>query len=215
MARSRIGLARIGGDDQVICHRAGYSHVSPQSCLERHVRNEEACGQCTWHRRAQDAMCEALDLGPEQVYDLALDGRLGQCANPVIRPESLPDMNTAIVSEHQAEDVDKGKIVNSRVIFVNGKRIPQGQVIDFRQSGGMGERSLVLFFAATAFADAAVADISVDEYVIGRLHSRYEWSASDTKRFGDPMAQKITRRDKEFDVVGFRLFPVTEDSFSR
>lgn len=189
----------------------GYSSITPQACLEKHVRNEDACGRCNLHRLSSATMAEATDTDPDQVRQLALNGTLSQHSNPLVRPESLPDNKVVI-------DDEKGtKTMNTRIIFINGRRMPQGVIVDFRQAGGMAERSLVAFFLLAFFTDAKIdaKDIAIDEYVNGRLQTRYEWNSADQKTFGPAMPSKIQKQGKDIEVLGFRMFPISTDTYVR
>lgn len=206
--RTRV---RLGFDDTLICQRMGYSSLTPQACLDKHVRNDEACGDCRQHRLAAAHMAEATDSDPEHVYQLVRHGQLSQYGNPIVRPESLPDHKVVI-------DDEKGtKTMNTRIIFINGRRMPQGVIVDFKQAGGLAERSLVAFFVLAFFTDAKIEprDIAIDEYVNGRLQTRYEWSSSDKTQFGEPITSKINKAGKEIDVLGFRMYPIATDNYTR
>lgn len=210
----RRGRATLAYDDGIVCHRAGYSHLTPQACLERHVRNEDLCGTCRWHMVATDVMSEAMDSSPEEIVQITQSGNLGRHANPLIRPESRPDPEARAVLD--ADDCEKGKNVNTRVVFVNGRRIPQGVLVDFRSVGTLVERTLVAYFSKE-FVERGkgIMDLMIDEYINGRLQIRYEWRSDDKETFGEPMQTKYMKEGKEVDVVGYRLFSITSDSFTR
>ncbi len=195
----------------LVCPRMGYSSITPQMCLEKHVKTEEACGSCKLHRLAAAEMSEAIDSDPETLIELARNGTLSQHGNPLVRPESLPDNKVVI-------DDEKGtKTMNTRIIFINGRRMPQGVIVDFKQAGSLAERSLVAFFLIAFFTDAKIEarDISIDEYVNGRLQTRYEWSSLDKKQFGEAMTTKVQKSGKDIDVLAFRMYPISTDNYTR
>lgn len=163
------------------------------------------------HRTAVAVMAEALDADPEAVYQITRDGNIGKHSNPLIRQESRPD-------HHVVFDDEKGtKTMNTRILFINGKRMPQGVIADFKSSGGLAERSLMIFFLAAFIADSKIniKDIAVDEYYQGRLQTRYEWNSSDDKRFGPMMLTKVKKNKDELAAVCFRMVPINDDTFTR
>lgn len=195
----------------VVCHRAGYSSITPQTCIEKHVKNEEACGECRQSRVSLAVIADAADSDPETIIRIARNGDVSKISNPLIRKESLPDTNLVI-------DDEKGKKnVNTRIIFINGRRIPQGMIFEFKQSGGFADRALFVYLLKSAIESmkTEVKDIAIDEYVNGRLTTRYEWSSSDKKTFGDPVESDVKKNNDTFNVVGFRMNPVSTDNFVR
>ena len=191
--------------DEIICHRMGYCGISPQRCLEKHVKEPDTCGACRWFIVAAESMAEATDTSPLEILHIVKQGGICRHPNPVITPSSKP---LAPIEE---------KTVNSRIVYINGLRMPQGKLLDFRQSGGLAERSLVAMFSKE-FVEATksgIQDVSIDEYMNGRLQIRYEWNSEDKTTFGGPVTSKVMRGGVEHDAVGFRCFPVTTDAFSR
>jgi hypothetical protein len=208
--------AFLGHEDEIVCIRKAYSHVSPQTCLDLHVKAPDSCDEhrCRWHIVATDRMSEATGHGLEVLVQIAKEGLLSAFSNPLIRPESLPDPATRDAFE---DDGEKGpKTMNHRILFINGRRIRQGFVLDFRTSGGMSERTLTALIPKNLVdATKGVNSIQIDEYVTGRLQACYEWNSDDDKKFGPPIETKHTARGKETDVVGFRMLSINTDSFTR
>ena len=143
----------------------------------------------------------------DDLYQIVKNGKIAGVPNPIVTFESLPENPDVISTEKDSKNM------NTRIVYINGRRIPQGNIAEFLKSGGMSEPSLVIAILASVVAGmkGEVKDLAVDEYISGRLINRFEWNASNPEVFG-PI---VTRKFKEKDALYFRLLPVTSDSYMR
>jgi len=193
-------MALLGDDDMVVCHRAAYANISPQACLEKHVRNEEACGKCRKYEACLIVMIEATQKSAEEIVDLSRAGKISGHGNPLVNTASKADW-------------ERGQIVNSRILYINGLRVRQGFAKEFRAAGGVAERYLSLILSAEDVEKIknGVREVAVDELIAGRVVYRFEWNADGDKNKPSP-AEDGKGGEKR---VSFRLQPVNLDTFSR
>jgi hypothetical protein len=190
-------MSLLNDDDLVVCHRAGYSNITPQACLERHLKNKEACGKCQKHVGSLLTMIDATEKDADEIIKIAQAGQLNRHANPLV--------NTAVKA-----DWERGPIVNTHIIFINGIRVAQGFAKEIRPAGGTAERFLNVVIAAEAIEKITkgIREIFVDEYLVGRITYRFEWSATNAKM--TPVDGKNGEK-----LFSFRCIPVTIDTFTK
>lgn len=167
------------------------------------------------HIVATDHMSEASDQSPADLYKIAINGDIGRLSNPLIMESSKPDPNAVVLDD--IDEREKGpKTVNVRHLYINGRRLPQGLVLAWRLSNTMADRNLVITLPAGLVEAGKPKNIHVDEFFNGRLQSSFEWRESDEKRSGPAMITTFTKPGQEDQkAVAYRLFPASEDTFSR
>ncbi len=186
----------LGDDDLVVCHRAGYAHITPQACLDRHLRDPKACGRCRIHVHCLSTMVDATEKTAEDIVSIVRDGKIGNHSNPLV---------------NKAAKADWENTVNTYIVFINGIRPRQGFIKEFRTVGGMTDRSLAVTISAADVDKIAkgVREIAVDELIAGRLVYRFEWNAD-----GDNKPSESVNKENE-KLFTFRLAAVAKDVFSR